>query len=411
MVFLGLLLYTTFIYIRPQEWMAAFIGSPVMNVIGIVTSVFWLIELLTRKRKIINTPQDSCMILFCLFLVFSHVVWFYFGGAWQAFIDFSKIVLIYLVVSTTVNNIKKFDIFASLLIILTFVLCFQGALQAKTGIGMGGVTPIESRIRALGIFNDPNDLALAIVVMVPFVLNILFSRKRLLLKFVSFIVILFYLYGIYLTNSRGGILALMVVVAVFFVGKSKKFLWGAITSCVLIMLIFSYGPSRLALLSSEEVSAYQRIDSWYQGFQMLIGSPFLGVGYGMFLSHHFQTAHNSFILVAAETGFLGYFTWIAIFYFVIKSSVAIERVSEELAERSFVLRTGIIGFVAASLFLSRAYVLLPYLLLGMVTGLVSASRGVNPKLSVSAVPKDYLNILVIGIIVLTGIYMLMKVAI
>ena len=76
---------------------------------------------------------------------------------------------------------------------------------------------------------------------------------------------------------------------------------------VLMML-----PSRLSELDAGESSAAGRVDAWYSGLEMFLQSPLFGIGPGLFADNNANlTAHNSFVLVMAEMGLVGYTIWLA----------------------------------------------------------------------------------------------------
>lgn len=74
---------------------------------------------------------------------------------------------------------------------------------------------------------------------------------------------------------------------------------------------------------------------------MLMSHPILGVGKGMFTDHHWLTAHNSFVLVLAELGLVGYFVWLSVIavtlvmlWNLVWAEVPAEYVSDAASERT-----------------------------------------------------------------------------
>src|SRR3546814_3312166 len=113
---------------------------------------------------------------------------------------------------------------------------------------------------------------------------------------------------------------------------------------------------------------------------MFVANPVLGVGVGNFTEHTFLTAHNSFVLVLAETGIIGYTVWLAMVGYCFLMPVAVLRLPASMedpehqrlwtAERrmAMTLLISMIGFFACAFFLSRSYVIVLFILLGLVTG-------------------------------------------
>src|SRR6185295_10091673 len=193
-------------------------------------------------------------------------------------------------------------------------------LQMTTGEGWTGEPMIDGRITYSGIFNDPNDIGLLLVVALALSIFILRTAAGRLMKLLMLAAMGWLLYGVYLTDSRGTLLAVLVVLGLEAwraYGKTAVMVMGALAVPVLIAF------TRLAALSAEEESAENRVEAWYDGVQYLIERPVFGVGWGMFSDENAGlTAHNSIVLAMAELGMPGYVFWLA---FVMLSGVMIYR--------------------------------------------------------------------------------------
>ena len=99
---------------------------------------------------------------------------------------------------------------------------------------------------------------------------------------------------------------------------------------------------------------------------MLWSSPILGVGFRKFGEHHTATAHNSFFLVASETGLVGLYLWLGLLYFTFRMVSWIKK--QKNIRRDYLIDApsdGLTAFLITAYFLSRAYILLPYLLIAL----------------------------------------------
>ncbi len=375
MAFFFLLLYIIIIYIRPAEWISAFYRWQLMDITAVLAIITLILGLSISRQKLVKAPQNIFILGFLGALILSHLSHTYFGGAWEAFLDFSKKVILYFMIVNIVTSERKLKIFIGLLIILTTIIAIQGISMHNTGIGWAGQLPDrDGRIKWIGIFRDANDLALAFVMIVPFLLSLIFKPSRFVLKLAALPVLAVLLYAIYLTNSRGGLLALMLIMFLYFAIYFRK-IWprviGTIVGIGVASLVFIYGPSRLAMLDAQEESAFNRVASWYEGLQMLKSNPIFGVGKGMFTEDYRLVAHNSFIHTAAESGLFGYFFWIGLFYLSIKSLLHIQSLNtsskemQDLKTLAHALIISFAGLLAAMFFLSRSYIELPYLLIGL----------------------------------------------
>jgi len=200
----------------------------------------------------------------------------------------------------------------------------------------------------------------------------------------------------------------MATIFFFFVKKTRKFVLGGIIGGGFAAAVFALGPSRLGLISISEASAYSRVELWYQGIMMIKSNPLFGVGFNMYMNDLPQTAHNSYILAAAELGFVGLFFWMALIYCSYKGLSIVQDKSIELRPYAYGLQSGLIGFCSAAFFLSRTYVIIPYMLFALSGSLFHIAKQKNKDLVLKLTSRDYWNIgyLSIGVILLA--YVVLK---
>jgi O-antigen ligase len=201
--------------------------------------------------------------------------------------------------------------------------------------------------------------------------------------------------GIYLTHSRGALVALAVTLAVALRRKLK--LWGSAVFAVL----FAGGLFAARFTGGREISmesGADRLSLWSEGLNLLKGSHFLGIGYRNFADEIGMTAHNSILLVATETGLLGLLLFLAVIsisflqlrnlYSMVKLSAPQHGLAERVVDGE-VLRElracelALTAFLASSWFLSRAYHPLPYLLVGLTAALVAEQGDLHPDWELS----------------------------
>jgi O-antigen ligase len=421
MSFFFFILYLICVFIRPQEWVPAVYGWRLIDILGITTIVLLLLESSGKPegQRLVKAPQSGLMIGFFLSILMSHVAHHYFGGLVNSFNIFLPTFVLFFVILNAINTEGKLKFTIWFIILVMFLLVFQGIDQARTGIGWGGqeiTTQIDDktgviteRINWVGIFNDPNDLALMFVIAVGLLLPFIFSRVNFLLRLINAAIMGGLGYGIYLTNSRGGQLALLATVFFFFVRKTRKFLIGGILGGLGTAVILAFGPSRMGMLSTSEESAANRMDLWYGGIQMLKSNPIFGVGQGMFMEDMPQTAHNSFVLAAAELGFVGFFLWIALIYVSMKGLLSVQNSNKALANYALGIQSALVGFCAAAFFLSRTYIILPYMLFAMAGSIVWLSRQGEKSPEFKLQGRDLWNIFWLSVGILVVIILTIKI--
>jgi len=397
--YFGLLNYLFFTYIRPQELTKLFVKMPIMMILGVYSAIVWIVHTVSSRgeKKFFDCPQDVFMILLMLALIGSHMAYLYTQGAMDTIKEFMDKVIIYFLCVSSVTSLKRLKATLWALVLLTMVLAIQGIVQFYTGVGLGGQVMVHGRIRSIGIFSDPNDLALTFVIIIPVLLYHIFGRCSIFTKILSLTFAGTILYAIYLTNSRGGMLSLTAVCCFYAVKKYSK-TTGIVVGVLVLAAMIAAGPSRFADLSGSDESSQGRVDAWREGIYMFRSNPIFGIGYGMFTEYHHLTAHNSFVLVVAETGILGAFLWVGLIYLSVKGLFTIRSEgrnihklidygdwdivykeqlqiqTKDFIEISNLLQASFVGFMASAFFLSRSYNILLYILVGLATALYKIKR-------------------------------------
>jgi O-antigen ligase len=187
--------------------------------------------------------------------------------------------------------------------------------------------------------------------------------------------------GVAFTRCRGGILGLAAVGWYYFYRRVG--ILGS-TVPVVIMASFLLAIPRMGQLSTKEGSARSRLEHWSYGLELLKANPVFGVGYGRFTENYSHTAHNSFVLIAAEAGFLGAMTWVALFFCAFRDIRFLRhspRAPPWLDTFLDALTAALLGWLVSGYFLSQTYKPMPYLLMAiLVAGMnVLAREGVEVR--------------------------------
>ncbi len=255
--------------------------------------------------------------------------------------------------------------------------CERQGLFGTVSVGRG-------RVRYRGVLKDPNEIALTIGASLP-ALVARAQRKpsifRYLALVVAFVVIAV---TIVFTQSRGGTLVFLAVVAAYFIKRFglKGALGGVVLAAPLLLLGGRSG-------SEAQDSADERTEALYEGLQMFQANPGIGVGYQQFTEHHPLTAHNSYLLALAELGLPGLFLFGAIIYLSFKICVAALRRFKH-GEEARIARTWAMAMLASfcgvaigSFFLSFTYHQVLWIYLGLSGALYGVIRRHDPKFKVS----------------------------
>ena len=414
-----LLIWLALVLIRPQEWpQYAEMGVPILPIAMLAALAAWAIG---RDRRRLDQPTYLLFPAFVAVGMLSMAVNGWPGGAVQRFLDLVPAMTAVLLVSQASHSPKNLRKIMWLLCVAAVVLTIHGIEQVKLGEGWTGMPTVENgRIQYVGIFSDPNDMAMVLVMAMPMAL-LLSGRggwlglRRLFWWALS----LALLYGVFLTDSRGAFLAVMAMAGVWVWLKRGLLVAGVLGTAGMAVLMML--PTRMQELDAGESSAYGRIETWYDGIQMFIEHPLFGVGVGNFTEHTWLTAHNSFVLVLAETGIVGYTIWLAMVVYCFMMPIMVLRLPPDLGNEEFqplwtqerrmamTLLIAQVGFYACAFFLSRSYVILLYIMLGMVTGWYSGVRERWAGMPGFSAQRDWFKWCVVSVISVIVLWVVVKV--
>jgi O-antigen ligase len=474
LAFAALIVYVLVLFIRPQEWVPGLIGFPILDFVVGAALVTWLGSQLHSDWRLSDAPQNWLMLGLFAAVLMSHVAHTFFAAFIAAFQDFGKVVLLYFLIASLATSLKRVNALVVAIVVGCLFLSFWGIYQAHSPehFGFAGypdpyyqaiIRGDMVRVRALGIFNDPNDLALMLVAALPFLLGVVVDGgARPSARTLSLAAAVPMLYCIYLTNSRGGWLALGVMLMFLAVlHMRKRRVLGLVGAIAIALALLAVAPSRIGTIRSEEGSARGRLISWGDGNSMLKRWPLFGAGQGRFteFSDDGRVAHNSFVHCWAELGLVGYFFWLGLAMASLKDGWALGTLEPaaaspsagelpaagaedprrgslalgtvrvqggaktpaaeapaDAAEQAAVLaRMGrattaaLIGFLAAAFFLSRTYEVPLYILFALATSLRGAATGLKLPVPRLFARKDVKYVVVAELASIPALYVLLRV--
>ncbi|MGD9858036.1 MAG: O-antigen ligase family protein, partial [Planctomycetaceae bacterium] len=176
--------------------------------------------------------------------------------------------------------------------------------QHTSAVSDAGDVASVYRMRGLGIFNDPNDVALLIVVTSIIGLYFLTDRKLGQVRFVWGAPLLLMAAALYCTQSRGGILAAGVAGTAWLAARYGGQV--AVGLGVLGALCIPVALGRAGEIEITSGTGQSRIQLWGEGLAQLVSPKVLyGIGEGMYPEYAGLVAHNSFVHAFVELGFVG----------------------------------------------------------------------------------------------------------
>jgi hypothetical protein len=394
------LVYLSLSFIRPFEIVTGLAQYSPMAVVGGAALLASLLDRALSGSPVLPSPQ--------LFLVGALVAWGMFsivaaqgwlGGAAQALDSLSASLLLFYLVLLDVDSVKRLRVTLRALVALVVLVSAEGILAyyaghradeltmedrvdlVSGGSNLSGLLQesagVVRRIRSRGFLNDPNDLAQALVAVLPFAFA-LRRRAAAANTFQTWIPAAVLLVAVVLTRSRGGLLALLVLLFLVLRDRVSAALSTAVAGAGgLVFIALGILGGRAAGMDE---SAQLRTEAWYAGWEMLKSSPIWGVGFGFFTEYHERVAHNSYVQCLAELGLVGYFLWLGLLLWTLRSVYALASLrcdtalDAELVQFARAALYSLVSFLVGAFFLSRTYSTMLFLLIGLATAAAEVGR-------------------------------------
>jgi hypothetical protein len=424
MAYFACLLYIAVTYIRPGEIIPGWIGFPFLQFVGWFAVFASAVSLAFKPRNIVGLPSDWCFLGYCVAIILSRPANGWIGGGYIALLDILPLLMFYLLIRLGIQTERQLKSLMAVLVLLTLFQAGNGILQYHTGVGFGGSTAHVraeydpdtgdevqevKRVRGTGIFGDPNDLAMSLIVVLPFLFSAVISgQSGFLLRILAVGAIGVLGYGLVLTQSRGGFVAFAALIATYAYRRFGR-LAAVVAGVLAVVVMVAAGPSRFQQIDASESSAQGRIQSWAAGLQMLKAQPILGVGYGNFGDYNEITAHNSFVHSFAELGVIGGTCFVGMWYWFFVTTGAGRNVAGAARSRLAldILASGV-GVMVCALFLSRQYSPILYVPLALGAARLTVTPVDDQQASFQRW-SDWMRLPLLSIGAVIGAYVLVRV--
>lgn len=328
------------------------------------------------------------------------VVWFVFAAisvVWSVWRTYSLgflfgglliNMILFFVMARTIANTRTLRFYVGVLLLAAALLSVKAILAAASGE--------DARVSVSAAY-DPNDLAMVLVMLLPLAVVLLFAIKG-LGRAVMLLLCGTMLVGILLTGSRGGFLGLVAVGGYLFFarlprsdgGLGARFSPGKLTAAalgVIVLLIATPATvwDRLSTIGElgqdyNVTGSTGRLAIWGRGLQAMSTQPW---GYGLKAFEavegerggRYKAAHNIWIEIGVELGVQG----LVVMALVLATGFGIAREVRLQPPRApphhwplpvaLGLRGALIGYLVTGFFLSVAYSVVLFAVLGVFAGL------------------------------------------
>lgn len=371
--YVGLFLFTFLVYCRPYELFPSLswlVSTPFY--VAIFTLAAFVPAQLALENRITIRPREVNLVgLLVLACVISIAFALDRPRAWNSFVDYVKVVLMFIVTINVVRTEKRLKGIWLLVLIVTCIL----SLGAINDYRLGRLALQGTRIKGIigGLFENPNDLALHLVTMTPIAIALVFCSKGPLRKLFYIACAIVTTAGVVVTFSRGGFLALASAAGFILwrLARRHRILIASIGAvAVVLFILFAPGGYGGRLTTSDD-SARARFDDLKRSIYVAAHHPVFGVGIDNYVlySNSNHATHNAYTQVAAEIGFPAMLVYILFLITPLKQlrGVANETPSSDSTARFHYMAIGLeaslVGYMVASFFASVAFLWYAYYLI------------------------------------------------
>lgn len=370
---------------RPEDYIPGLYYVPLAK----ITAAFTLMAIVSAsgrtKRTFRDIPIEGKYLAgligwYFLSAIFSPI---WKGGALSRSMDFSKVLVVYALTFLLITDLAKLRRIIFIQSASVPVICAVSIIKGHSMPRLAGVIG--------GIYSNPNDLAFAIVLTLPFCLAFLLTAKGAFRKVIWFVSMLIMGLALLMTASRAGILTLAVsgAVALWHFGVKGRRLYLIVATFLIgvSLLAVAGGPllDRIGAISGNVTTQQEQLAlSSYEARRYLMGRalegmtdyPIFGVGARNFGEYSliWEEVHNSYLQIAVEGGIPAGILYLLFFRRGFKNLQQLRRIKDlDLHTTLFVggLHASLVGFVVGAFFAPEAYQFFPYFGVAYTSALVA----------------------------------------
>jgi O-antigen ligase len=373
--------------IRPEDWLLVLGVVPLAKITGLGAFLALLFSSSKGQRKFRDLPIESYYLLALIGVLFVSAalspVWK--GGAVSRTLDFCKVYIVWLLTFFLLTDLPKFRRIIFIQAASVWLISILSIVKGHSRARLDGVLG--------GIYSNPNDLAFAIVLSLPFCFMFLLTARSALRKLLWVVGMLGMAAALFMTASRGGFITLIITGIVclwHFAVKGKRFYLIVASALVLVtLMIFAGGSLRdrmTTLFTEDDLETRQErsaagsfeerkylVDRAIEGVEQY---PLLGMGARNFetYSGRWHEVHMTYLQIAAEGGIpclILYLLFFARGFRNLRRVAKRKDLDREMRLFTAAIHSSLVGFVVGACFAPEAYVYFPYFAVAYTTVLLA----------------------------------------
>jgi len=373
LAFAGVYLFTLMLYARPNDLFPALGDFPLVKIVSISVLLIYIGSKISAGEKLSVWTLEMTMlvVIAALGLLLMPI-----AASPKQSMDmltdtYLKTVIIFILMVNLIDTRQRIFSMWKLVVVCGAALGV-GAIKSyiKGEFAMKGL-----RIEGLvgGMFENPNDLATALDLLLPFAVALTLISKGLARLFYLVCAAVLAI-GVLFTLSRGGFLGLIASSGVLLwkLGRWRrlKTILGVALICGILLAVMpgGYGARITTIFNTEQDqtgSAQQRRELLERAASVAISRPIVGVGMGNFHIYSIKekAAHNSYLEIAAELGVMGLIAYLILILAPLRSLHRIERQTRGMRTKSeremywlsVSIQAAFIAYMVCSFFASIQY--------------------------------------------------------
>jgi O-antigen ligase len=353
---------------RPEDWIPGLAYIPMAKITGFCALLALLSSAGKSKRGFRDLPREANYLFGMIGVLFISAlvspVWK--GGAFFKTLDFAKVavawVLTFLVITSFARLRRIIFIQSASVAVITVVSVLKGR----------NVPRLEGVIG--GIYSNPNDLAFAIVLSLPFCFAFLLSTRSIPRKAAWAGAMLAMCAALFLTASRAGFINLVVTgtVCLWVFGIKGNRIHLVVAAAVVALVVGLAAGGRLKDrffdTTGNDLSAHgsyeQRRFLMIESVKATAHYP-LGIGLGNFPNYSgtWREVHVAYLQIAVEGGIVSFVLYLLFFARGFSNLRRLRRMplhDPEVGLFLGALHASLIGFIVGACFAPEAYQFFPY---------------------------------------------------
>jgi O-antigen ligase len=401
MAYFWLLLFFVVYCARPEDWVPGLSVVPLARIAGIFCGLSFLMSLPQLNRHLPQEIKYLALLVLQLWLTVPlSPVWK--GGAFYTTLDFSKVLLIVLVMGVAVSTMGR---------LRRLIFVQTASVAAIAAVSLLRKDLVLGRLAGAvhGIYENPNELALILVLTLPLCIAFMLRTSSWWRKGVWAGAAMLMVYVTMLCGSRGGLLALLVSGTVClreFGFRGRRIGLVLSVGVVALGLIVFAGDTvmdRFHATFNDDVttevdraahgSAVQRQELFWKALSVTAEHPLFGLGPGNFnsISGTWHDQHNSYTQMSSEGGLPAFILYALLLWCGLANLRKTNRLAlpnSEEAVFAMALRASLCGFMVGSFFSASAYQFFPYFLVGYTSALVAIVQPKEEAVAASEVQEE-----------------------